>query len=56
MENKQSSWKNHEHDPMEQMRRAFLSEIKGLKKEIDLLKLQIQINKRKCNSRCSFNI
>ena len=42
MENKQSSWKNHEHDPMEQMRRAFLSEIKGLKKEIDLLKLQIQ--------------
>ena len=42
MENKQSSWKNHEHEPMEQMRRAFLSEIKGLKKEIDLLKLQIQ--------------
>ena len=27
---------------MEQMRRAFLSEIKGLKNEIDVFKLQIQ--------------
>ena len=34
--------KNHEEDPMEQMRRAFLSEIKGLKNEIDVFKLQIQ--------------
>ena len=25
------AWKNHEEDPMEQMRRAFLGEIKDLK-------------------------
>ena len=35
-------WKNHEEDPMEQMRRAFLSEIKGLKNKIELLQKQIQ--------------
>ena len=43
------AWKNHEKDPMEQMRRAFLSEIKDLKSKIDrlenansLIKIQIQ--------------
>ena len=35
-------WKNHEEDPMEQMRRAFLSEIKELRNKIDLLKRQVQ--------------
>ena len=35
-------WKNHEEDPMEQMRRAFLSEIKALRNKIDLLKRQVQ--------------
>ena len=35
-------WKNHEDDPMEQMRRAFLSEIKELKNTIELLKKQVQ--------------
>ena len=35
-------WKNHEEDPMEQMRRAFLSEIKGLRNKIELLQKQIQ--------------
>ena len=34
--------KNHEDDPMEQMRRAFLSEIKDLKNSIELLKKQVQ--------------
>ena len=36
------AWKNHEDDPMEQMRRAFLSEIKDLKNSIELLKKQVQ--------------
>ena len=36
------AWKNHEKDPMEQMRRAFLSEIKELRNKIDLLKKQVQ--------------
>ena len=36
------TWKNHEDDPMEQMRRAFLSEIKDLKNSIELLKKQVQ--------------
>ena len=36
------TWKNHEDDPMEQMRRAFLSEIKELKNTIELLKKQVQ--------------
>ena len=36
------AWKNHEDDPMEQMRRAFLSEIKELKNIIELLKKQVQ--------------
>ena len=36
------AWKNHEDDPMEQMRRAFLSEIKELKNTIELLKKQVQ--------------
>ena len=36
------AWKNHEDDPMEQMRRAFLSEIKELKNSIELLKKQVQ--------------
>ena len=36
------TWKNHEDDPMEQMRRAFLSEIKELKNSIELLKKQVQ--------------
>ena len=36
------AWKNHEEDPMEQMRRAFLSEIKELRNKIDLLKRQVQ--------------
>ena len=36
------TWKNHEEDPMEQMRRAFLSEIKELRNKIDLLKRQVQ--------------
>ena len=36
------AWKNHEKDPMEQMRRAFLSEIKELRNKIDLLKRQVQ--------------
>ena len=35
-------WKNHEEAPMEQMRRAFLSEIKALRNKIDLLKRQVQ--------------
>ena len=35
-------WKNHKDDPMEQMRRAFLSEIKELKNTIELLKKQVQ--------------
>ena len=37
-----STWKNHEDDPMEQMRREFLSEIKDLRRKNDLLKKQIQ--------------
>ena len=36
------TWKNHEEDPMEQMRRAFLAEIKDLKNKNDLLKKQVQ--------------
>ena len=36
------TWKNHEEDPMEQMRRAFLGEIKDLKNKNDLLKKQVQ--------------
>ena len=36
-----STWKNHEDDPMEQMRREFLSEIKDLRRKNDLLKKQI---------------
>ena len=36
------AWKNHEKDPMEQMRRAFLSEIKELRNKNDLLKRQVQ--------------
>ena len=38
----QMTWKNHEEDPMEQMRRAFLAEIKDLKNKNDLLKKQVQ--------------
>ena len=36
------TWKNHEEDPMEQMSRAFLGEIKDLKNKNDLLKKQVQ--------------
>ena len=36
------TWKNHEEDPMEQMRRAFLGEIKDLKNKNDLLMKQVQ--------------
>ena len=36
------TWKNHEEDPMEQLRRAFLAEIKDLKNKNDLLKKQVQ--------------
>ena len=36
------TWKNHEEDPMEQMRRAFLGEIKDLKNKNDLLKKHVQ--------------
>lgn len=36
------TWKNHEEDPMEQMRRAFLSEIKELKNANELLRKQVQ--------------
>ena len=36
------TWINHEEDPMEQMRRAFLGEIKDLKNKNDLLKKQVQ--------------
>jgi hypothetical protein len=35
-------WNNHEDDPMEQMRRAFLAEVKELRHKNDLLRKQIQ--------------
>ena len=36
------AWNNHEDDPMEQMRRAFLAEIKHWRHKNDLLKKQVQ--------------
>ena len=36
------AWNNHEDDPMEQMRRAFLAEIKDWRHKNELLKKQVQ--------------
>ena len=47
------AWNNHEDDPMEQMRRAFLAEIKDWSHKNDLLKKQQTMKDKSREFYCS---